>query len=137
MTKKVELFCQEYLIDCCGTAAAKRAGFSAHTANEQAAQMLATEEVSDRIGFLMEERFRRVGVNQDFVLNELVTLARVGEGMSRVRALELLGKHLHLFNDRVDVNITLAKKAEEYAAMPIEKQVELMREEIKRLEGKQ
>lgn len=134
MTPKQELFCQEYLVDLNAAAAARRAGYSESTAKEIGYQNMEKPEIEARIEELVMARSKAVGVNQEFVLAELVTLARVGEGATKVRALELLGKHLHMFNDKIDVNVVLAKKAEEYAQLPIEKQVELMKEEIKRLE---
>ena len=40
LTPKQERFCQEYLIDLCGTQAAIRAGYSKHTAQPQSARLL-------------------------------------------------------------------------------------------------
>lgn len=135
MTDMQELFCQEYLIDCNATRAAIRAGYSENSSKEIAYQLIQNVEVSERIRILMTERSKRVGVNQDFVLSELIALARVGEGSVKVRALELLGKHMHMFNEKLDINITLAKKAEEFQKLTAEQQLELMKEEVKRLEG--
>ncbi len=135
MTPKQELFCQEYLLDCNATRAAIRAGFSPNSANEYAAELMNKDDIRDRIGSLMEERARRVGINQAFVLGELIAIARTGEGMERLKALELLGKHMQLFNDKLDVNINLARQAEHFSKLSQAEQLQLMKEEVKRLEG--
>jgi hypothetical protein len=135
MTPKQEQFCQEYLIDLNAAAAARRAGYSEDSAKEYACDLMREDHIKARIEELLTARSLKVGVNSEFVLNELLSLARVGEGMPKVRALELLGKHLHMFNDKIDVNITLAKKAEEFQKLSKEQQLELMKLEIKRLES--
>lgn len=49
LNPKQTRFCQEYLIDHCGTQAAIRAGYSAKTANEQASQLLAKLHIQEYI----------------------------------------------------------------------------------------
>ena len=71
---KHERFCQEYLIDLNGTQAATRAKYSAHTANEQAARLLANVSVKTRIAELKAIRNERTCVTQDRVVRELAML---------------------------------------------------------------
>jgi len=71
---KREEFCQQYLIDLNGTAAAKRAKYSAHTANEQASRLLADVSVKARIAELKAERNERTRVTQDRVVKELAMI---------------------------------------------------------------
>lgn len=75
LTPKQAEFCQQYLIDLNGTQAAIRAGYSAHTANEQAARLLAKVSVGSHIRSLMEERSKRTQITQDRVLQELARVA--------------------------------------------------------------
>ena len=49
MNDKRKKFCQEYVKDFNGTQAAKRAGYSKHTANEQASQLLANLSIQQEI----------------------------------------------------------------------------------------
>ena len=152
MTGKQKLFCEEYLIDLNATQAAIRAGYSAHTANEQGNRLLSNVSVRTRIDEALAERSKRTGINQDRVIRELARVAFVnaldvinfkeatikdnasaddtaaiasikvktilGEGVEReikladkLKALELLGKHLGMFTDNIhmtgDVGVTI------------------------------
>jgi phage terminase small subunit len=104
LTPKQQLFVEEYLVDLNATAAARRAGYSARTANEQGAQNLAKLSIQKAIQAAMQARSQRTKIDQDYVLHRLRCEAELtgvgGSPSARVRALELLGKHLGLFVDR-------------------------------------
>ena len=75
MTPKQERFVQEYLIALNATQAATRAVYSARTANEQGARLLANVSVRLRLQEAMKERTERTHITQDRVLQELARLA--------------------------------------------------------------
>jgi phage terminase small subunit len=68
---KREAFCQEYLVDKNQTAAAKRAGYSAKTAEQLGYQLLQESSVRDRIDFLLLAAQERTQITVDRVLEEL------------------------------------------------------------------
>jgi len=74
LTDKQEMFCREYLIDLNATQAAIRAGYSAKTANEQGARLLANVSVQIRIHELKARRNDRIDVDADYVLKRLVEI---------------------------------------------------------------
>jgi len=101
---KMEAFCQEYIVDFNVTAAAKRAGYADKGAGVQATRLLKKDNIDSRIEELLEDRRNRMRVTTDFVIGTLAQMAR-NERMSenaRRGCLELLGKYLGLFKDRVD-----------------------------------
>lgn len=75
LTPKQTAFCREYLVDLNATQAAARAGYSAATANEQGARLLANVSVSEEIARLMAAREERTDITGDRVIEELATMA--------------------------------------------------------------
>ena len=75
LTPKQSRFVEEYLIDMNATQAAIRAGYSAKTANEQAARLLANVSISDAVRLAMQSRSERTNITADRVLQEF---ARIG-----------------------------------------------------------
>lgn len=69
-------FCKQYMIDFNGTQAAIRAGYSEHTANEQASQLLAKLNIQTEINRLREIRDDNLEASRDFVIRELMLLAK-------------------------------------------------------------
>ncbi len=67
-------FVSEYLIDLNGTQAARRAGYSYATANEQASRLLADDNIRHLVKEKMAEREKRTEITQDMVLREFAKI---------------------------------------------------------------
>lgn len=148
LTDKQEFFCQEYMIDLCGTQAAIRAGYSPKTAGVIACELLKKPKIDARIAQLQAERSRRTGINADRVIREFAKIAflnaedivdmnsatvkedadkddtaaiqsvkvrtvptengeiteREVKFVDKNRALEQLGRHLGIFNDKLSIS---------------------------------
>lgn len=68
-------FVEEYLVDLNATQAARRAGYSAKTADVQGPRLLGNVGVAAAIVSAQQARARRTGITQDRVLRELELLA--------------------------------------------------------------
>lgn len=114
LTDKQARFCEEYLIDLNATQAAIRAGYSEKTAREQAAQNLSKLNIQEKIAELKVERAKRTEMTQDSVIQELAAVARAEikgvRAVDKLKALELLGKHLGMFVERYEVNAAEIEK---------------------------
>lgn len=75
LTPKQQRFVSEYLIDMSATQAAIRAGYSARTANEQGARLLAKASVRQAVDAAIAERQKRTEITQDMVVAELAKIA--------------------------------------------------------------
>ena len=100
MTPKQKIFIREYLLDFNATRAAKEAGFS-HP-NVQGSQLLAKPHIKKRLAEAILERSERLQIDADWVVSQLEKEAadQSNSSVVRVRALELLGKHLGIFSSR-------------------------------------
>ncbi len=121
---KQKRFCDEYLVDCNATQAAIRAGYSARTANEQAARLLANVSIKAYIDEKMEQLHNERTADAQEVLEYLTavmrgqqteqTLISVGDGVQkignievgardRLKAAELIGKRFGLFKEGLEL----------------------------------
>ena len=107
LTPKQERFVQEYLIDLNATQAAIRAGYSVKTASRIGQQLLAKTCISEAIQKAMKKREKRTEVTQDYVITKLREISEkdASDGpdsdlkySSKIKALELLGKHVGAFD---------------------------------------
>lgn len=133
LSARQRCFVQEYLVDLNATQAAIRAGYAPDSARQQGSRLMAREAVRQAVEAAMAHRAQRTGLTADEVIADLRELrdicmgrrpvkimtivknAREGtaepievEGMmfepaAANRALEMLGKHMRLFADRMDV----------------------------------
>lgn len=105
MTPKQALFVQEYLVDLNGTQAAIRAGYAPKAAQEMASENLSKPIIAAAIKEALDKRKQKVEVEADWVLlnlkDEACRLDDLGSASARVRSLELLGKHIGMFSDKL------------------------------------
>jgi phage terminase small subunit len=108
LTAKQERFCREYIIDLNATRAAIRAGYSEKTANRIASENLSKLDIQEKIRQLQQKIEARTEITQDKVLNELANIGFAEPSKQirvtdKIKALELLGKHLGIFTDKLQV----------------------------------
>ena len=128
LNDKTEAFCHEYLVDYNASKAAERAGYSAKTAGSQGNRLLKNVEVLSRVRELQAEKTKRLAVSQDWVVLHLVDVVnkcmkpvevlewdyearemkRTGlftfDSKGATKALELIGKHLGMYTDKMEVS---------------------------------
>jgi phage terminase small subunit len=75
LNEKQKRFCEEWMIDMNSTQAATRAGYSAKTANEQGARLLANVSVQAYIMELREKLKKKTELTQERILEELKRIA--------------------------------------------------------------
>ncbi len=131
MTPKQQRFVDEYMIDCNGTQAAIRAGYSPKTADQQASRLLTKVKVAAAIAEAKQKQTERTEIDADYVLYGIQgiierceqaapVLDRKGEPVlvgtpdgglapaytfqadAALKGYGLLGKHLKLFVDRTE-----------------------------------
>lgn len=105
MTAKQEAFAIEYLKDKNATQAAIRAGYSAKTARSIACEMLARPDIQEFVRAKQDEARKNATVTVDGIVDQLREIASnvLAKDSDRIRALELIGKYLGMFTERVEM----------------------------------
>lgn len=119
LTDRQKKFVSEYLIDLNATQACIRAGYSRKNADKIGPELLGKTRVAEEIKKAIEKRSKRTEITQDYVLKSLKEIAdRPASDFqeselkyaNKIKALELLGKHLGLFSERISVESAIPVK---------------------------
>ena len=117
LNARQERFCEEYLIDLCAKDAAMRAGYSPTTAGLTGHRLINHDNCKARIDELKAERRQETKVTANQIVQNLRRLAQkcedVGKTGDAIRANELLGKHIGMFNQdagKEGLKITLTRE---------------------------
>jgi len=105
-TDRQLVFAAEYIVDWNGKQAAIRAGYSAKGAEVQASILLRTIKVRTEIERLLEDPIGKRNEIRSRVIKELEKIAyddKLRED-TRMRAMEMLGKHAAMFTEKVEVS---------------------------------
>ena len=95
-------FAQEYTIDLNATQAAIRAGYSPKTARSQGNRLLTKDDIQDAIREANRKRSEATGITAEWVLTGIAEIATREDARDadRLKAFELLGKHLGIWEQR-------------------------------------
>jgi phage terminase small subunit len=134
LTPKQEMFVKEYLVDLNATQAAIRAGYSIKTAKSQGQRLLTNVDVARAIEEANQKRAEKLELSAEWVLENLKNVAvrcqqaepvmvfdystkemvKTGEyqfdSKGANRALELIGKHLGIFENRLNLTGSVGVK---------------------------
>lgn len=106
LTIRQRRFCEEYVLDFNGAAAAIRAGYSPAYPDRQAHLLIKNPKISAYIDHLTRSKEAKImSINPEYVIQKVTEIihkedARDGD---KLRALELLARHLGMFIERTEV----------------------------------
>lgn len=122
LTPKQAAFVHEYLVDLNATQAAIRAGYKEKNARAMAAENLSKPDIQKAIQEARDAREKRSMITVEWVLAQIARIAQDDEAQQRdqLKALELLGKHLGMWEKRPDeeqqgVKVTFETEMEDWA----------------------
>jgi phage terminase small subunit len=110
LSAKQEQFCREYLVDLNATQAAIRAGYSPKTARSQGQRLLTNVDVQEFVQAAKTERADKVARTAQDVLNDIIAVTSQardeGDLKTALKGLELQGKHLGMFTDKIQQEVS-------------------------------
>jgi hypothetical protein len=106
LTTRQRRFCDEYILDFNGAAAAVRAGYATSYADRQASQLLKNKGVSAYINHLtMSKAAKIMSVDPDWVIQGIVNVIQKESGKDgdKLRGYELIAKILGMLTDKTEI----------------------------------
>ena len=104
---KQRRFVDEYMIDLNATQAAIRAGYRAKRAYSTGCKNLRKPEIANALQLAFAEKEQKAGRSALAVLKDIQQVTKdalaAGNFMAALRGLELEGKHIGMFKERLDV----------------------------------
>lgn len=108
LSPKQRAFCEQYLIDYNGSAAALRAGYKTKYPAKLASKMLDNPVIRACIDQITLERAEKSVVKPDYVINKIVKTIEAAEDKNNhtavLRGCELLARHLGMFIERQEIS---------------------------------
>lgn len=112
LTPKQSLFVKEYLVDLNAKQAAIRAGYSKKTAEWIGPQLLKKTHVSKVVKKALSKRSDKTEITAEWVIEKLkivlTTCLDPQEGFNAAganKALELIGRHIGMFTEKIDLKM--------------------------------
>lgn len=106
MTVRELKFCEEYLIDFEGKAAAIRAGYAPKWADRQAHLLLQKNHIRAYIDITSQSKEAKImSVTPDYIIQRITAIINAPEARDgdKLRGLEMLARHLGMFIDRQEI----------------------------------
>lgn len=105
LNARQKLFVSHYLVHKNATQAAIDAGYSADTAQEHGSRLLSNVIIKDEIQKGLDPIMKKNEITAERVLDELASMAfsKAIEPRDKNKSLELLGKYLKLFTDKIEI----------------------------------
>lgn len=122
LTPKQKRFVAEYIVDSNATQAAIRAGYSAHTANEQGSRLLANASVRNALSLAQEKVAAKLEITAEKVLRDIERTRRraldADDYSAALKASDMQAKHVGLYEkDNAQQRESLVLRVE--AAKPV------------------
>ena len=122
LTPKQARFVEEYMVDLNATQAAIRAGYAPKSADAEGGRQLGKVRVKAAIATLQAARMAKTEMDAEYVLSRIRTV--ITESLSEERhnpqaalkGLELLGRHMAMFTDKVVSRTTIEGMTDEQIA---------------------